>query len=482
MDSDHGKLFIGGISWETTEEKLKDYFKAYGEVVDAVIMKDRATGRARGFGFVVFADPLIADRVVQEKHSIDGRMVEAKKAVPRDEQQNVPRSNNGSPVPMSQGKTKKIFVGGLASTVTENDFRKYFGQFGTITDVVVMYDHNTQRPRGFGFITYDSEDAVDRVLQKSFHELNDKMVEVKRAIPKELSAGPTRNNGGGLGSARGSPYGMGYGQNLNASPVGTYGARMDSRYITSPANRGGYAPYGATGYGSSGSYSAAMAMNGVYGASAYGGSGSFGGVGYRGAPSGLGSYGGSGGGFGSSTAGTGYVSTPGRNVWGSGGVSYSSGGSSAGYGGSGGSGMSGYGGVGMWGPAQTHGSSGGYGSSSYVYGSSESAYSSSTAKYAGQSSGYGGSVVGYGSGGSGSRNGAYSGGYGDTYVSSGYGDSTWGSAAADAFNSAKVGSRGIGTGAFGLGDNDSGDVPPTGSGGYGGEYVSRRQSYGGVPA
>jgi RNA-binding protein Musashi len=75
MDSDVGKLFIGGISWETSEEKLKSYFQAYGDVVEAVIMKDRATGRARGFGFVVFSDPSVADRVVQEKHTIDGRQV-----------------------------------------------------------------------------------------------------------------------------------------------------------------------------------------------------------------------------------------------------------------------------------------------------------------------------------------------------------------------------------------------------------------------
>jgi RNA-binding protein Musashi len=75
MDSDQGKLFIGGISWETTEEKLRDHFQAYGEVVEVVIMKDRATGRARGFGFVVFADPAVADRVVKEKHTIDGRTV-----------------------------------------------------------------------------------------------------------------------------------------------------------------------------------------------------------------------------------------------------------------------------------------------------------------------------------------------------------------------------------------------------------------------
>lgn len=75
MQSDNGKLFIGGISWDTSEERLKEYFSAYGEVVEAVIMKDRTTGRARGFGFIVFADPSVAERVITEKHNIDGRMV-----------------------------------------------------------------------------------------------------------------------------------------------------------------------------------------------------------------------------------------------------------------------------------------------------------------------------------------------------------------------------------------------------------------------
>lgn len=75
MDSDEGKLFIGGISWETTEDKLKDHFGNYGEVLDAVIMRDKVTGRPRGFGFVVFADPSLLDRVLQDNHTIDGRTV-----------------------------------------------------------------------------------------------------------------------------------------------------------------------------------------------------------------------------------------------------------------------------------------------------------------------------------------------------------------------------------------------------------------------
>ena len=70
-----GKLFIGGISWDTNEDRLREYFQSFGDVVEAVIMKDRATGRARGFGFIVFADPAVAEQVVMEKHVIDGRLV-----------------------------------------------------------------------------------------------------------------------------------------------------------------------------------------------------------------------------------------------------------------------------------------------------------------------------------------------------------------------------------------------------------------------
>nr|GMC70624.1 heterogeneous nuclear ribonucleoprotein 1 [Ipomoea batatas] len=235
MQSYLGKLFIGGISWDTTEENLKEYFSTYGEVLEAVIMRDRSTGRARGFGFIVFADPAVADRVITEKHNIDGRMVRM------DRNSN---SLQGSPGP---GRTRKIFVGGLASTVTEGDFKKYFEQFGIITDAVVMYDHNTQRPRGFGFITYDSEDAVDKVLLKTFHQLNGKMVEVKRAVPKELTPSPIRSPLGGYnyGLSRINNFLNGHAQGYSPNTVGAYGVSMDGRFSPMAGGRSGFAPFGS---------------------------------------------------------------------------------------------------------------------------------------------------------------------------------------------------------------------------------------------
>ncbi|KAI3820476.1 hypothetical protein L1987_08024 [Smallanthus sonchifolius] len=275
MEPGHGKLFIGGISWDTDEDRLKEYFSSYGEVVEAVIMRDRLTGRARGFGFVVFADPLVAERVVMEKHMIDGRTVEAKKAVPREDHHGLNRTINsiqGSPVgPV--GRTKKIFVGGLPSNITENDFKNYFDQFGTITDVVVMYDHNTQRPRGFGFITYDSEEAVDRVLYKTFHELNGKMVEVKRAVPKELSPGPNRSPliGYNYGLNRANTFlTNSFPQGYNMSPIGGYGFRMDSRFSPVVGGRTGFPQFSSTDYGVGLNVEPALSPTAFGGSSGYG--------------------------------------------------------------------------------------------------------------------------------------------------------------------------------------------------------------------
>eukprot|EP01018_Ginkgo_biloba_P024516 Gb_33485 [translate_table: standard] len=359
MDSEQGKVFIGGISWETTEETLREYFKVYGEVVQTVIMRDRMTGRARGFGFIGFADPSVVDRVLQDKHSIDGRQVELKRAVPRDEQQKGVQKGNigvgGGP------RTKKIFVGGLAPTVTEEDFRRYFEQFGNITDVVVMYDHISQRPRGFGFITFDSEEAVDKVVMKNFHELHDKMVEVKRALPKEMSPGSVRGR---------------------SSPMGAFGGRPDSRYGAPPAGRGGYPPYGAVPGYFAGGY--APGVNGAgYGPAAPAAPG------YGATPAGYagGAYGG------------GYANPP----YGAGAAPYVSAPMGGGYA----AGAAG----GPWGSgiptAQTAGVNAGY-----SYGSADTGYGG----------GYGatptGAYVAPPAGGSGS----YPGNTGDMYGSSGYGD------------------------------------------------------------
>jgi RNA recognition motif-containing protein len=52
-----GKIFVGGLSWQTTEEGLRFYFEKFGELTDVAIMSDKRTGQPRGFGFICLKDP-----------------------------------------------------------------------------------------------------------------------------------------------------------------------------------------------------------------------------------------------------------------------------------------------------------------------------------------------------------------------------------------------------------------------------------------
>jgi RNA recognition motif-containing protein len=81
------KLFVGNISYKTTENDLHDAFAAHGTVVEANLMMDRATGRPRGFGFVTMSTAEEAQKAIEALHgkNIDGRPLTVNVARPREE-------------------------------------------------------------------------------------------------------------------------------------------------------------------------------------------------------------------------------------------------------------------------------------------------------------------------------------------------------------------------------------------------------------
>ncbi|KAJ5833704.1 hypothetical protein N7474_002015 [Penicillium riverlandense] len=78
------KVYVGNLSWNTTDEGLRGAFSEYGQILDAVrhvrvqiVMRDRDTGRARGFGFVTFGDPTEAEAAITalNDQELDGRRI-----------------------------------------------------------------------------------------------------------------------------------------------------------------------------------------------------------------------------------------------------------------------------------------------------------------------------------------------------------------------------------------------------------------------
>src|SRR2546423_4842491 len=83
----NNKLFVGNLSFNTTENDLQDTFAAHGTVLEANLMMDRVSGRPRGFGFVTMSTPEEAEAAISALHGkeIDGRALTVNVAKPREE-------------------------------------------------------------------------------------------------------------------------------------------------------------------------------------------------------------------------------------------------------------------------------------------------------------------------------------------------------------------------------------------------------------
>lgn len=222
---DDRKLFVGGLSWETSDKELKEHFGQYGDIESINVKTDPNTGRSRGFAFIVYKSADSIDKVVAAgDHVINNKKVDPKKA----------KARHG-----------KIFVGGLTTEISDDEIKTFFGQFGNIVDVEMPFDKQKNQRKGFCFITFDSEQVVNELLKTPKQTISGKEVDVKKATPKPDNmqmGGPMGGRGGmrgppprGMRGGRGGPGGpKGYGQGWGGQ--GGYGG-------------GGYGGGGQGGYG-----------------------------------------------------------------------------------------------------------------------------------------------------------------------------------------------------------------------------------------
>ncbi|KAF9606371.1 hypothetical protein IFM89_025039 [Coptis chinensis] len=185
------KLVVLGIPWDVDTEGLREYMGKFGKLDDVIVMKERTTGRSRGFGYATFASTEDAKKALTAEHFLGSRMLEVKIATPKEEMRAPAK------------KMTRIFVARIPPSVTEAAFRRqacfwhivtafwllkcffvhYFETYGDITDLYMPKDQSTKGHRGIGFITFESSDSVDSLMSET-HELEGSTIVVDRATPK----------------------------------------------------------------------------------------------------------------------------------------------------------------------------------------------------------------------------------------------------------------------------------------------------------
>ncbi len=86
------KLFVGNIDWNATEDDLKEHFAQIGEVEEAIIVKDKFSGKSRGFGFVTFVNDDDADKAMNE---LDGQEFNGRPLAVNEARPPRPRNDDG---------------------------------------------------------------------------------------------------------------------------------------------------------------------------------------------------------------------------------------------------------------------------------------------------------------------------------------------------------------------------------------------------
>ncbi|KAH9052482.1 hypothetical protein Ae201684P_001662 [Aphanomyces euteiches] len=205
VDVAHRKLFVRGLSWDTTTPSLQDYFAKFGKIEECTVIMDRNTGKSKGFGFVTYEDMESADRALQaQPHEIDGRKCQCNLAAMPETSSSSSSSSSGKhsksqhhnhnggstthappqpagpppQPPIPQGPSpqsyvdgppgdeseRKLFVRGLDYNTHTDTVTAEFKKYGDLDEVTIAKDRQTGKSKGFAFIVFRHQASAKRAL------------------------------------------------------------------------------------------------------------------------------------------------------------------------------------------------------------------------------------------------------------------------------------------------------------------------------
>mmetsp|Transcript_4821 Transcript_4821/g.4262 ORF Transcript_4821/g.4262 Transcript_4821/m.4262 type:complete len:430 (-) Transcript_4821:232-1521(-) len=188
-------LFVYHLPASWSDNDLKATFASYGAVVSSTIMKNRATGLSKGFGFVSFDNLTSANSAIaaMNGHEVEGKhlKVEAKKA-----KGDISYGGGGGASDSTHGPAGcNLFVYHCPNTWMDDDIKANFSKFGTVVSGTINKDRDTGASKGFGFVSFDNPIAAQQAIQAmNGHEVDGKHLKVELKQAKGPPGGGGGNN------------------------------------------------------------------------------------------------------------------------------------------------------------------------------------------------------------------------------------------------------------------------------------------------
>ncbi|KAG2263298.1 hypothetical protein Bca4012_014463 [Brassica carinata] len=164
---EEGRLYVGNLPYTITSSELSQLFGEAGNVVDVQIVYDKVTDRSRGFGFVTMGTIEEAKEAIQMFNSsqIGGRTVKVNfPEVPRGGEREVMRAKIRDSNRSYVDSPHKIYAGNLGWNLTSQGLKDAFADQPGVLGAKVIYERNSGRSRGFGFVSFESEEDIQSAL------------------------------------------------------------------------------------------------------------------------------------------------------------------------------------------------------------------------------------------------------------------------------------------------------------------------------
>lgn len=161
------KLFVGNLPFNVDSAALAGLFEQAGDVQMVEVIYDKTTGRSRGFGFVTMSTKEEAEAAAQQLngYELQGRVLRVNSGPPPPKSENSSFRGSRGRERTGSNSSNRLYVGNLAWSVDDDALATLFSEQGNVREARVVYDRESGRSRGFGFVTYNSAEEVNSAIE-----------------------------------------------------------------------------------------------------------------------------------------------------------------------------------------------------------------------------------------------------------------------------------------------------------------------------